>query len=81
MLLRSSTPSQTRLHNARRIFSLVPIMVFLVTVMLLARPAEHSYVEFSHVLFQAIAASLAACLVSIAAYGFYRYLLDRSAGL
>jgi hypothetical protein len=80
MLLYSS-PSQTHLHSARRIFSLVPVMVFLVTVMLLARPAEHSYVEFSHVLFQAVAASLASCFVSIAAYGFYRYLLDRSSGL
>ncbi|MFL5732458.1 MAG: hypothetical protein ACJ78Q_04595 [Chloroflexia bacterium] len=75
------TSSRIRLHTARRVFSLLPIMVFLVAIMFLAGPVGHSYIEFSHVLLQAVAVSLATCFISMAAYGFYRYMLDRSVGL
>lgn len=72
---------QSRLHTARRVFSLLPILVFLLTLMLLSTSVEQSYSEFLTVLLQSIATSLASSFVSIAAYGFYRYLVDRSLGL
>jgi hypothetical protein len=49
--------------------------------MLLASSTGDSYALFLTVLLQSIATSLASSFVSIAAYGFYRYLIERSLGL
>ncbi len=84
MLLRhTNSESQTRLHNARRFFSLLPLLVFLLTLMLFSveRHAYHSHAEFLHVLLECVAVAMTSVLVSIAAYGFYRYLTERSPGL
>jgi hypothetical protein len=82
MLLHNTTRNwDARLHTARRIFSLLPIVVFLLTLILLASSVEPSFAAFLSALLQSIATSLASSFVSIAAYGFYRYLLDRSLGL
>ena len=70
-----------RLHTARRIFMLIPLVVFLLTLALFAGHAEHSLAGFSQVLLRVIATSLASSLVCIAAYGFYSYLQDKSHGL
>ena len=70
-----------RLHTARRIFALIPLVVFLLTLALFAGQAEHSVTGFAQALLRVIATSLASSLVCIAAYGFYSYLLDRSHGL
>jgi TRAP-type C4-dicarboxylate transport system permease small subunit len=43
--------------------------------------APPSFYGFSHALLRVVAVSLASAIVCIAAYGFYRYLLDRSPGL
>ena len=84
-MMLQSTPSvsaqQTRLHTARRMFSFLPVLVFLLTLMLLAAPTGHSYPYFLQVVLQSVAVSLASCFVSIAAYGIYRYLSDHSVGL
>jgi hypothetical protein len=82
MLLQSTNSEcQTHLYNARRFFSLVPLLVFLLTLMLFSSLAGHSYADFLHVLLQSITVSLASVFVSIAGYGFYRYLTERSPGL
>lgn len=82
MLLQNSNQEwQFRLHNARRVFSLVPILVFLVSLMLFSSTAGQSYVQFMQVLLESVAVSLASSFVSIAAYGFYKYLVERSPGL
>jgi hypothetical protein len=75
-----------RLHDAVRVFRLLPVIVFLGALMLLAStsvPAHpgHSYIDFLPVVVQAAVVSLASCVVSVAAYGFCRYLLDRPTGL
>ncbi len=84
MLLHHTTTTgdnQARLQAARRFFSLVPIVVFFLTLMLLASPGGHSSIEFLHIVLQSLATSLSSTFVSVAAYGFYRYLLERSPGL
>jgi hypothetical protein len=82
MMLHSTVSTwQRRHHNARRVLRLLPVLVFLLTLMVLAGPAGHSSVEFMHALLQSAAASLASCFVSVAAFGFYSYLMDRSSGL
>jgi hypothetical protein len=78
--------SRHRLHDAVRVFRLLPVIVFLVVLTLLAStsapaPTGHSYMNFLHVAVQAAVVSLASCVVSVAAYGFCRYLLDRPTGL
>ena len=73
--------TRRHLHEAGRVFRLLPVIVFLVALMLLAGAVGHSYIDFLHVLLQAVVVSIASCFVSVAAYGFCRYLLDRPAGL
>jgi hypothetical protein len=75
------THAEYRLHTARRVFSLVPLVVFLLTLSLLAGQSGHSLYAFAQVLLRAMAVSLSSSIVCIAAYGFYRYLQDRSYGL
>lgn len=70
-----------RLQTAKRVFSLVPLVVFFVTLALFAGQAEHSFTSFAEVLLRVIATSLASSLVCIAAYGFYCYMQDKSYGL
>lgn len=72
---------QTRLGAARRIFSLIPIVVFLLTLALTAGAIEPSAILFMQMLLRSLAASLAASFVCVGAYGFYRYLIQSSAGL
>lgn len=82
MLMRYTQPAQDRrLYTARRVFSLLPFLVFVLTLMLLSSVTGYSYENTLHILLQSIATSLASSFVSIAAYGFYRYLIDRSPGL
>jgi hypothetical protein len=80
-LLSYTVDWQNRLRTARRIFSLVPVLVFLSTLILFAGPVGESPYLFMQLLLRVIAASLASSFVCIAAYGFYRYLLERSPGL
>lgn len=72
---------QNRLNTARRVFSLLPFLVFVLTLMLLASASDSTYANIIHIFLQSTATSLASSFVSIAAYGFYRYLLERSPGL
>jgi hypothetical protein len=82
LIISNSTPKfQDRLHTARRVFGLVPVIVFLLSLALFMSVADPSLYGFSHALLRVIAVSLASSIVCIAAYGFYRYLLDRSSGL
>jgi hypothetical protein len=71
----------SRLYTARRVFGIVPFVVFVLTLMLLSGAAGNTYENILHALLQSIATSLASSFVSIAAYGFYRYLIERSPGL
>ena len=80
-MLYHATGWKTRLHTARRVFALVPIVVFLFTLMLSAGPVGVTSSQFLQMLLRAAAASLASSFVCIAAYGFYRYLIERSYGL
>jgi hypothetical protein len=81
LLHHTSLGVQNRLNIARRIFSLLPFIVFVLTIMLLASYEQTPYAGILHVVLQAAATSLASSFVSIAAYGFYRYLIERSPGL
>jgi hypothetical protein len=57
------------------------MVVFLLALAIFMGVAPPSFSGFSHALLRVIAVSLASSIVCIAAYGFYRYLLDRSSGL
>lgn len=83
MLLQDTTQHtfNYRLYTARRVFSLLPVVVFVLTLMLLTSYSSDSSQNILHVVLQSIATSLASSFVSIAAYGFYRYLIERSPGL
>ena len=82
MLLHHTAPdTHLRLRQARRFFTLVPVLVFLLTLTLFASISSYSHAGFLHVLLPAITTSLASVFVSIAGYGFYRYLTERSPGL
>lgn len=83
MLMQNTSPGlHYRLDMARRVFSLLPFVVFVMTLMLLtAYTSDTGYSGILHIVLQSIATSLASSFVSIAAYGFYRYTLERSPGL
>ena len=81
LLHNSSSDWQFRLHNARRVFSLVPLFIFLVSLMVFSSTSGQSYLQFIHVVLQSIALALASSFVSVGAYGFYKYLVERSPGL
>lgn len=70
-----------RLHTARRVFSLIPLVVFLLTLALFAGQAEHSLAGFTQALLRVLATSLASSIVCIGAYGFYFFLQDKTDGL
>ncbi|MEO5951168.1 MAG: hypothetical protein ABIQ44_01750 [Chloroflexia bacterium] len=72
---------EDRLHTARRVFSLIPLVVFLVMLSLFAGQAEHSLAGFMQALLKVMAMAFASGIVCIGAYGFYSYLQDRSHGL
>ena len=78
---RHATDDETRLRIARRIFGLIPLLVFLLTLALFAGQAEQSLTGFAHAILRVIAASLSSSLVCIGAYGFYKYLQGHSHGL
>ena len=79
MLLYSDKDNRLRL--ARQAFTLVPLVVFLTTLILFATPTEPSLHQFTQMLLRALVAALASAFVCIGAYGFYRYLIERSPGL
>jgi len=82
MLLQSTQQTfDIKLNIARRFFSTIPFLVFVLTLMLLASYSSSGYENVLHTVLQAIATSLASSFVSIAGYGFYRYLIERSPGL
>jgi hypothetical protein len=82
IVISNATPRfEDRLHIARRIFGLIPVIVFLLALSVFMSVAPPSFYGFSNALLRVIAVSLASSIVCIAAYGFYRYLLDRSPGL
>ncbi len=72
---------QTRLHTARRILGLVPVVVFLLTLTLFAQAYAQSPYGFAQLLMRVTAVSMATSIVCVAMYGFYRYHLDHSHGL
>ena len=77
------------MKTARRVFGLVPVLVFLLTFILFAQqfnsPAHAgvplSFYLFLDILLRSLAASLTSGVLCIGAYGFYRYLIERSPGL
>ena len=80
----------SRSKTARRVFGLVPVLVFLLTFIILAQqfnsPAAQTgavstfYISLD-ILLRSLAASLTSGVLCIGAYGFYRYLIERSPGL
>lgn len=72
---------QDRLYLARRFFGLVPVIIFFLTLIMFAGPIDQSPAYFLQMVLRAMVASVAASFVSVAAYGFYRYLMQRSYGL
>mgnify|MGYP000147273605 CR=1 FL=1 len=70
-----------RMSTARRIFSLIPLITFLATLALLSSAGVGSAAEFGQVLLRSLVVSLVTTLVCVGAYGFYRYLQERSPGL
>ncbi|MBF6612044.1 MAG: hypothetical protein IVW55_02850 [Chloroflexi bacterium] len=74
-------PWHDRLHTARRIFSLIPIVVFFLSLMIFAQPIGDAPFLFVQMLLRGIVTALASSFVCMAAYGFYRYLIERSPGL
>lgn len=81
---------QSRLRTARRVFGLIPVLVFLLTFILFVQRFNTADAQnntpvpmylFTDVLLRALAASLASIVLCIGAYNFYRYLLERSPGL
>ena len=81
MLHHRSLDTTIRFRNARRFFSIVPLVIFVLALMLFSSADRHSYFGFLNVLFRSTAVSMASIFVSIAAYWFYRYLRERSPGL
>ena len=81
MLVYTENNEQDRLRTARRVFGLVPVVVFLLTLMLFTASFEPSPQHFLQLMLRVAVATLASSLVCVAAYGFYRYLVDRSLGL
>jgi hypothetical protein len=81
--------SSSRLKTARRVFGLVPVLVFLLIFILLAQQfaspdlagASPTFYLFLDILLRSLAASLTSGVLCIGAYGFYRYLIERSPGL
>ncbi len=87
--MRAKAGEQNRLQAARRIFGLIPVLVFLLTFILFVQRLNSAATQnapipmylVTDVLLRAVAASLAAAVLCIGAYNFYRYLLERSPGL
>lgn len=82
-MLQNSNEGQYKLHIARRVFGLVPFVVLLLALILFAGPVGQSPSPygFAQFILRVVATTLTSCLVCLAAYGFYRYLQDRSYGL
>ncbi len=80
----------SRLKTARRVFGLIPVLVFLLTFIMFAQQlnaavaqtsASPTFYNFLDILLRSIAASVTSGVLCIGAYGFYRYLIERSPGL
>ena len=69
-----------KLRTARRFFSLIPLVTFLVMLILLSSGAE-SAAGFGQAVLRSLVSALVTALVCVGAYGFYRYLQERSPGL
>ncbi|HEX8597431.1 MAG TPA: hypothetical protein VF952_02850 [Chloroflexia bacterium] len=82
--------SYSRLKTARRVFGLIPVLVFLLTFIMFAQQLNSptaqagtapTFYIFLDILLRSLAASLTSGVLCIGAYGFYRYLVERSPGL
>lgn len=82
--------SYSRLKTARRVFGLIPVLVFLLTFITFAQQlnspaaqagATPTFYIFLDILLRSIAACVTSGVLCIGAYGFYRYLVERSPGL
>ena len=69
-----------KLKTARRFFALIPLVTFIVMLVLFSLGAQ-SAAGFAQAVLRALVVALATGLVSVGAYGFYRYLQERSPGL
>ncbi|MDQ5824033.1 MAG: hypothetical protein M3441_07455 [Chloroflexota bacterium] len=78
------------MKTARRVFGLIPVLVFLLTFITFAQQfnspaaqagATPTFYIFLDILLRSIAASVTSGVLCIGAYGFYRYLVERSPGL
>ena len=77
-----SNSRRAKLRVARRVFSLIPILVFIGMFLLLASlHGIGTMAELAQTLMRALVIALSASFVCFAAYGFYRYLNERSPGL
>jgi ABC-type Fe3+ transport system permease subunit len=72
------------------VFGLIPVLVFLLTFIMFAQQlnspaaqagATPTFYIFLDILLRSLAASLTSGVLCIGAYGFYRYLVERSPGL
>ncbi len=78
----SPTIRQARLRVARRVFRIIPLFVFVAMFLLFATQyGLTSTAALIQALLRALLIALAVAFVCIAAYGFYRYLHERSPGL
>lgn len=79
------TPSRKRRAQpriARRVFSAIPVLVFAGMFLLFATlQGIGSAAELAQMLMRSLVVALATALVCVAAYGFYKYLNERSPGL
>ena len=77
-----SSNRQARLRVARRVFILIPLLVFIGMFLLLATlHGIGTTAELVQTLMRSLVIALSVSFVCFAAYGFYRYLHERSPGL
>jgi hypothetical protein len=69
-----------RLRTARRFFGLIPVFTFVLMLVLLATGGAGE-AGVAQVILRALVVALVTALVCVGAYGFYRYLQERSPGL
>ena len=69
-----------RMKTARRFFAIIPLFTFIIMLVLLVSGTQ-SAMGFGQVVLRALVVALVTALVCIGAYGFYRYLQERSPGL
>lgn len=77
-----SSKRQAKLRVARRVFRLIPVLIFVAMFLLFATQQGIATIPtFLQALLRALLIALSAAVVCVAAYGFYKYLHERSPGL